>query len=332
MVGIPQRHFQTSALPVEARFEIWRDRMGAMFDIDTIDGRRDLRVDVRSFNLGGMIFSNMEVDPFVFERSARKVRADMLDHVMLRFDAPAHAGQKPRMLTMDLGQPLERAPISTRNLSVILPRATMAGLVRQPERLHGQFVEGGSITLLYEYLRALSTSIGSIDAGQVSGILSATEGLIAACVGGLQGGPAKARAGGKATALMRARRHVEAHLADPALNPEGIAGACSISRSSLYRLFADHGGVAGYVQERRLVRAFAMLSNPSNTSTIAMTAHRCGFSSDAYFSRAFKQRFGCSPSELRADALSGARAHRLGERNQAMADNVFKAWVSGLSG
>ena len=95
---------------------------------------------------------------------------------------------------------------------------------------------------------------------------------------------------------------------------------------------ARQGGVAGYVQERRLVRAFAMLSNPSNTSTISTTAYRCGFSSDAYFSRAFKQRFGCSPSELRADALSGARAHRLGERNQAMADNVFKAWVSGLSG
>lgn len=302
-----------------------------MFDIDTIDGRRDLNVDVRSFNLGGMIFSSMDVDPFVFERSASKVRADMLDHVMLRFDPPTQLGQQPRMLAIDLGQPLERGPISTRNLSVILPRVTMVALVRQPERLHGQFLQGGSITLLYEYLRALACSIGAIEASQVAGILSATEGLIGACVQGLQGAAAKARPSDKSTALMRVRRYIESQLPDPALSPAGIAAACSTSRSTLYRLFANQAGVAGYVLERRLIRAFAMLSNPSNTSTIAMTAHLCGFSSDAYFSRAFKQRFACSPSELRVDSLSGGGAVRLGERNPTMADNVFKAWVGGLS-
>ncbi|MGE8604905.1 hypothetical protein, partial [Bordetella trematum] len=63
---IPHRHFQSCALPRDARFDIWRDRMGAMFDIDTLDGNRELRIDVRSFHLGSMIFSNMDVTPFVF--------------------------------------------------------------------------------------------------------------------------------------------------------------------------------------------------------------------------------------------------------------------------
>ncbi|WP_152528698.1 AraC family transcriptional regulator [Bordetella trematum] len=328
---IPHRHFQSCALPRDARFDIWRDRMGAMFDIDTLDGNRELRIDVRSFHLGSMIFSNMDVTPFVFERSARKARSDMLDHVMLRFDPPAAAGKPPRMLTIDLAQPLERMPISARNLSVILPRASASALIAAPHKWHGQFVEGAGITLLCDYLKALSRSISSIGPEQAPDIFTATSHLISACVGTLQGDPLKTRSLASGTALMRVRRYIESRLADPGLDPADIATQCAVSRSSLYRLFSSHGGVAGYIQERRLLRAFARLSSLQPSSTIAMVAHQCGFSSEAHFSRRFRHRFGCSPSELRAGARAGVGGATDSPVAQILADNAFKTWVSGLS-
>nr|WP_253904523.1 AraC family transcriptional regulator [Bordetella trematum] len=130
---------------------------------------------------------------------------------------------------------------------------------------------------------------------------------------------------------MRVRRYIERRLADPGLDPADIATQCAVSRSSLYRLFSSHGGVAGYIQERRLLRAFARLSGLQPSTTIAMVAHQCGFSSEAHFSRRFRHRFGCSPSELRARAWAGEGGATDAPVAQILADNAFKTWVSGLS-
>src|SRR3546814_16224074 len=61
------------------------------------------------------------------------------------------------------------------------------------------------------------------------------------------------------TMLDRARRHIEARLDDPRLTPTAICIAVGTSRSNLYHLFCHWGGIARYVQERRLRRIHALL-------------------------------------------------------------------------
>ena len=78
-----------------------------------------------------------------------------------------------------------------------------------------------------------------------------------------------------------------------------------MSRSNLYRLFEDTGGVARFIQRERLLEARAVLSDPEKTQSISSIAEDLCFADASSFTRAFKREFDYTPREARAAALSG---------------------------
>jgi len=58
-----------------------------------------------------------------------------------------------------------------------------------------------------------------------------------------------------------------------------------MSRSNLYRLFEDTGGVARYIQRERLLEAHAVLTNPANSQSISAIAEDLCFADASSFSR-----------------------------------------------
>lgn len=81
-----------------------------------------------------------------------------------------------------------------------------------------------------------------------------------------------------------------------------MASWVNLSPYHFARLFRASFGCPPYqyVQEQRLVRARDMLRKRShNITAIALT---CGFNDPSQFSRAFKSRFGVTPSGFRAEA------------------------------
>ena len=100
--------------------------------------------------------------------------------------------------------------------------------------------------------------------------------------------------------LLAAKAYVEEHLGDDGLRAGQIAQAVGISERHLRRLFAaQDSSVADHLLVRRLDRAREDLLDPRlRASTVAETAYRCGFASHAHFSRAFKQRFSLTPTEM----------------------------------
>jgi len=68
------------------------------------------------------------------------------------------------------------------------------------------------------------------------------------------------------------------------------------------RLFETEGvSFTEFVLERRLERARALLADPHWASRpIGHVAFEAGFANQCYFNRAFRTRFGATPSELRA--------------------------------
>lgn len=99
------------------------------------------------------------------------------------------------------------------------------------------------------------------------------------------------------------RQHIDQNLGSARLTIDDLCDRFHLSRAALYRLFEAEGGLAGYIQRRRLTRAFSMLISPAYRSQrlidLALDAR---FSSDATFIRAFRRMFGMTPGEVRAQA------------------------------
>ncbi len=99
--------------------------------------------------------------------------------------------------------------------------------------------------------------------------------------------------------LLVARR-----LGDPGLSVDAIAAELNCSRRQLYNAFGDEpDGVAGHVLAQRLEACRRDFEDRRHDATsITEIAFRRGFNHPAHFSRAFKARFGVTPSEWRARA------------------------------
>jgi AraC-like DNA-binding protein len=65
--------------------------------------------------------------------------------------------------------------------------------------------------------------------------------------------------------------------------------------------------VKRYIRRQRLLEAFAMLSNTSNTKTIEEIALELCFADASSFGRAFRREFGITPTAARAFCSTPSR-------------------------
>jgi AraC-like DNA-binding protein len=106
---------------------------------------------------------------------------------------------------------------------------------------------------------------------------------------------------------VAAEEYIDARLQDPSLSPERVAGAVGISSRHLNRAFAAEGTtVAQYIRGCRLDRARQdLVAAAMAEHRIADIAARWSFASQAHFTRLFRARFGCTPSDVRPRRTAG---------------------------
>ena len=129
--------------------------------------------------------------------------------------------------------------------------------------------------------------------------------LIALCLGTTRDVAELATNRGLAAARLDAiKAAILQDLASPHMTLGGIAGKYGLSTRYIQYLFELTGtSFTGFVLDRRLSLAHRLLRDPMHrsrkVSDIAMTA---GFPDISYFNRAFKARFGATPTEVRAQS------------------------------
>jgi AraC family transcriptional regulator of arabinose operon len=101
--------------------------------------------------------------------------------------------------------------------------------------------------------------------------------------------------------VERARRHVHARLADPALDLRELARAAHVSPPHLVRRFRAELGVTpiAYLWRRRVAHGVDLLTHTG--LPVGEIAVRSGFKSVYHFSRRVKEQTGRSPTLLRAE-------------------------------
>ncbi|HYE36450.1 helix-turn-helix domain-containing protein [Methylocaldum sp.] len=105
----------------------------------------------------------------------------------------------------------------------------------------------------------------------------------------------------RSLSLYRVKAFIERHLSEPCLNAAMVANGVGLSSRYINDLFKDEGtSLMRHVWRRRLENCGKdLLDSAHNGHSLTEIAFRWGFNDLSHFSRAFKQRFGCSPREYR---------------------------------
>ena len=159
--------------------------------------------------------------------------------------------------------------------------------------------------MLAEYIRLLERQLPNLTDEDAHSLPQAVAAMVAACVTPSADRMTTAHEQISATLKDKARRCILQNLRSHNLGPNMLCRELGMSRSSVYRLLEAEGGVARYIQRHRLAESFAQLSDPSNTKPIFAIAGELGMLDPPSFSRAFRQQFGMSPTDVREAARAG---------------------------
>jgi AraC-like DNA-binding protein len=151
----------------------------------------------------------------------------------------------------------------------------------------------------------LKENLPSLTAEDASRLKDAVQAMIEACVAPSADRLVKADKPINVTLMERVRKAVSKHLCSPSLGTAKLCREAATSRSQLYRLLQNEGGVGRYVQRCRLSKSFAILCDPTHSLAIGGIAEMLCFADASTFSRAFRREFGINPSEVRAASLCG---------------------------
>jgi AraC-like DNA-binding protein len=136
--------------------------------------------------------------------------------------------------------------------------------------------------------------------------------LLAAALGATRDAKEIAKGRGVRAARLRAiKSEILANIASRNLSLDAVAARLGISPIYIRKLLeGENTSFTQFVLERRLARAHRMLSDPRFTDrAIGAVGLDVGFGDLSYFNRAFRRRYGTTPSEVRAaarDQHSGA--------------------------
>jgi len=317
MAGGSYQRFASPVLAADERFEYWRDWYSQAIDVPMhLEplGRpsRGFDASAEALSVGDVDLVEYRFGPAVGSWTRDGITsAERLRLVILAPSGGGSGSWHDRQLSLEdgaavlLGSTAGRweARCGLRGIQVNVPRAAVEvadadlTLFNDQRRLAEDPVFAG---LVRPALVGLMGRLDPLGAHDLDGLRTVWISLLAMLSRSLAGRDTL----GTDTAPARwlqIRNHIRTHLADPRLSPATIAEALFISRSTLYAsLPPESEGIAAEIQRQRLTRAHALLRDPSNRQSIAEIGASVGLPNPSRFARAFRDRYGAPPREIRA--------------------------------
>jgi AraC-like DNA-binding protein len=309
---VQQVRVELGLLPAADRLAVWRAAMAPIFEItpDPADANAPLAGELTLAHLGDALIAECHAGSQTFGRSSAYARRSGLDHFMVQtFLSGGHDADDGRRVArhnkgdvaiFDLAQMVTTRTVPFANLSLIIPRD------RVPPRRAGGSVGGmtwprgsTSARLIASHLKIVTAAAPHMTLAEAAIAVDAAALMISGESSCVRDGSPQAITAVRASARRAVGEYIDQHLTDTDLSPDALIRVFGLSRATLYRLFENEGGVAGYIVGRRLDRCYALLTTVPNGRTITSLAYDHGFSSETYFGRAFRRRFGMTPREAR---------------------------------
>ena len=309
----------TETLPERDRFSAFQEEVAQkILQMDVIDrsaGRP--RFEVAFMRFGPVAVGADSGTPSEFIRYNHHLK-DCSDGFRLDIVARAplqlsHAGEE-RTYDVGWGHFLHHArpfrqfgPCGFSNRNVTVRPAALKTLVAHPEDLAGHPVRPGpALGLLDGYIQSL-TSLDELPSPELAPIIGDhLLDLVAAALGPTaEAAEIIAKRGVKAARLRAVVAEIARRFSEPDFDLDHIVGTLGLSRRYIQQLLEETGqSFTERLVERRLERAFAMLSDPRFLHlAIIDIILAAGFGDVSHFNRVFRRRFGDTPSGVRAAAI-----------------------------
>jgi AraC-like DNA-binding protein len=311
-----QFSWSTDHLAPNQRLKHWREMFCSTFiecDIDSMDGEA-FSASIRYDRYGGVGVGSIDATrrrivttPSQAIRNPEGIMLDIVWSGRYRYEAP---GKTIELLPGD-------AVFAPNNVSDVMTALEPAEL--RAVHIPAQYVEhvfgdvcgmSGRVLrheqpesrLLTAYLQAVHQTAGLNDPKTREIIGQQIVDLVVTAVGRThEEAIAMAERGLRAARFKLATDEIRRHLAEPMLNGRRVAAKLGLSERYIQRLFEEKGlTVSQYILDERLKVAHRSLAEPGQDHRhIADIAFSIGFSDITHFNRAFKRRYGDTPSSFR---------------------------------
>lgn len=312
--------FMTHPMPLSEQFEAWRGWYTSVIGMTTrraaAEGFRGKTV---TWVLDGFAFNRVSTPPVSTNRTKTMIRRDPLDHwcvsVAKTTSSEFKVGDGWSMVpaglpyVFSLGEEMS-SERSLERIQLYLARDSFQTIAPLLDGARGKVLDTPEGRLLADYMLLLERNIPDLPAEDGTKLALAVQAMLSACLAPSADRLADAGRHIDLTLMERVRQAVRRNLRSPSLGPDKLCREAATSRSQLYRLLEGEGGVAHYIQRRRLSESFSMLCDPSNNLPIGKVAEILCFADGSSFSRAFRREFGMSPSDVRTGSIGHLPAPR----------------------
>lgn len=305
------RAFDTAALPANERYEVWRDG-----DVANLSTRYETVpeepfaaamdwLDLGTLGIGHAVFTSQQ-----WERTRQKAARDDNDDFVINvrhagaaiFEMDGREAIAPTgsIVIADMARPKHHFSEASISTGMALKRADVERLFPSTRALHGHVVAPEHAALLVSHLALLRGQAEHMPAASGPMLAQTILDLLSVSVAASFAVRPVDRDRHERALRVQLRDEIERNLGSPSLTVARLSRSLGVSRSTLYRLLQDEGGVQAYVRTRRLEKVAEALRREGGRGTIAALAERWGFCDAAYLGRAFRETYGMTPGDYHA--------------------------------
>lgn len=318
---VPSLNFDSAAMAPGAAFASW-SALTPSYDASLVEGTTadDFIMKASAWLLGAVTVTAGQLSPIKLTRTFEHVGKDKRDNynflLLTRGEWHGEFGNdgldvgSGQICAIDFSRTWSAECSLNDHVMIVVPRQTIAALCPDAPMLHGRLFSSASGRMLAEHFLSLARYLPSLDARDAPMVEKATLNLLATAINSLppEGEGAEDSALGSSATVTNVRQFIDRNLTNPDLTVAYICKELGISRPAIYRSFGVAGGIAGYIQRRRLESAHMMIADAGDGRTIAEIADLFCFASQAHFSTAFRRCFGYPPREARGDIAVAEQA------------------------
>jgi AraC-like DNA-binding protein len=312
-----QFRFSTDSVPTRERLSYFREALGRSFtrlDLGPYDDR-PLRYEatVHGFDGLGVIWGRTNGN---IGRRTQPLLTDGNDDfifgtVLSGCSLPSQVGREFRMeagaaVLLSCGDVgAKDYPVPSEFLTLRIPRRLLNEMAANAEDALARPIPANTeaLRLLIDYVQITlkNRHLASPDLRRLFTVH--IHDLVALAVGATRDAANIAYGRGVRAARLRAiKSDIRAHLRQQSLSTDAVAARQGITPVYVRKIFESEGmSFSKFVLEQRLKLARQMLTDARFMGrSIAMVASLAGFGDLSYFNRAFRRRFKCTPSDVRA--------------------------------